>query len=104
MQKGAVELTLTLLDNKLLTYDGQTRTEQELESVAAVVAHVQRVIELRQKQGFRVTGERKDDAIVMPPEPVREAIVAATEKPVAGEKLADKLERPIKAKDPAPKT
>jgi hypothetical protein len=100
MQKGAVELTLTLLDNKLLTYDGQTRTEQELESVAAVVAHVQRVIELRQKQGFRVTGERKDDAIVMPPEPVREAIVAASgaEKPDRPEKPPDK------SKAPAPKT
>jgi hypothetical protein len=100
MQKGAVELTLTLLDNKLLTYDGQTRTEQELESVAAVVAHVQRVIELRQKQGFRVTGERKDDAIVMPPEPVREAIVAAT----AGEKPDRPEKPPDKSKAPVPKT
>ena len=101
MQKGAVELTLTLLDNKLLTYDGQTRTEQELESVAAVVAHVQRVIELRQKQGFRVTGERKDDAIVMPPEPVREAIVAATA--AAGDK-ADRPDRPERPEKPKPAT
>lgn len=69
MRRGELELTLTLLETKLILYAGETRLEQEFPSVAALVEHVQRVVKLRQAEGYRVFEERSGDAIVMPPEP-----------------------------------
>ena len=71
MQRAEVELTLTLLDSKLIIHGGhgevQTRLEQEFPNEAALVEHALRVVKLRQQEGYRVIGERKDDKIVMPP-------------------------------------
>ena len=72
MKRADTELTLTLLDNKLVIHGGDTRLEQEFASVAALVEHAMRVVKLRQAEGYRVTAERKDDQIVMPPEPAKE--------------------------------
>ena len=67
--RGTFELSLTLLDTKLITYDGDMPVEQEFETVALLIEHVQRVIQLRQRNGYRLIAERKDDEIVMPPDP-----------------------------------
>jgi C4-dicarboxylate-specific signal transduction histidine kinase len=69
MQRADVELTLTLLDTKLVIHGNDTRLEQEFPSTAALVEHALRVVKLRQAEGYRVTAERKDDQIVIPPEP-----------------------------------
>jgi hypothetical protein len=69
MKRAEAELTLTLLDTKLIIHGGDTRLEQEFPSTAALVEHSLRVVKLRQAEGFRVVAERKDDQIVMPPEP-----------------------------------
>jgi hypothetical protein len=73
MQRAEIELTLTLIDTKLIIHGGagetQTRLEQEFASEAALVEHALRVVKLRQAEGYRVIGERKNDQIVMPPEP-----------------------------------
>jgi hypothetical protein len=75
MQRADFELTLTLLDTKLIIYGGQgeqkTRLEQEFPSEAALVEHALRVVKLRQKDGYAVVGERQNDQIVMPPEPAK---------------------------------
>jgi hypothetical protein len=67
--RGSHELTLTLLDTKLLTSDGDVPVEQDFETVGALVQHVQRVVALRQRGGYRVLAERKDDSVIMPPDP-----------------------------------
>jgi hypothetical protein len=71
LQRAEIELTLTLLDNKLIIHGGhgevQTRLEQEFPNEAALVEHALRVVKLRQQEGYRVIGERQDDKIVMPP-------------------------------------
>jgi len=67
--RGSHELTLTLLGTKLLTSDGDVPVEQEFETVAQIVDHVQRVVALRQRAGYRVLAERKTSAIIMPPDP-----------------------------------
>src|ERR1044071_2754783 len=72
MQRAEMELTLTLLDQKLIIHGGDTRLEQEFPSTAALVEHALRVVKLRQHDGYRVIAERKDDQIVMPPEPKTE--------------------------------
>jgi hypothetical protein len=69
MKRAESELTLTLIDTKLVIHGGDTRLEQEFASTAALVEHALRVVKLRQAEGFRVTTERKDDQVVMPPEP-----------------------------------
>lgn len=69
MQRADFELTLTLLDTKLIIHGGETRLEQEFASEAALVEHALRVVKLRQAEGYRVIGERKNDQIVLPPEP-----------------------------------
>ncbi len=69
MKRADFELTLTLLDSKLIIHGGDTRLEQEFPSTAALVEHALRVVKLRQAEGYRVIAERKDDQIVMPPEP-----------------------------------
>ncbi len=69
MKRAETELTLTLLDTKLVIHGAETRLEQEFASTAALVEHAMRVVKLRQAEGFRVTAERKDDQVVMPPEP-----------------------------------
>jgi len=69
MKRAEIELTLTLLDTKLVMHGADTRLEQEFPSTAALVEHALRVVKLRQAEGFRVTAERKDDQVVMPPEP-----------------------------------
>lgn len=73
MQRAEIELTLTLIDTKLIINGGQgetqTRLEQEFANEAALVEHALRVVKLRQAEGYRVIGERKNDQIVMPPEP-----------------------------------
>lgn len=69
MKRADTELTLTLIDTKLVMHGGDTRIDQEFPSTAALVEHALRVVKLRQAEGFRVTAERKDDQIVMPPEP-----------------------------------
>src|SRR5690349_10552465 len=76
MRRAETELTLTLVDTKLIMHGGDTRIEQDFPSAAALVEHVQRVVRLRQADGYRVTDERQGDAIVMPPEPE-----AKTEEP-----------------------
>jgi hypothetical protein len=68
MQLGEQELTLTLIDTKLVIHGGETRLDQEFASEAELVEHALRVVKLRQHQGYRVIGERKADKIVMPPE------------------------------------
>ena len=45
----------------------QTRLEQEFPNEAALVEHALRVVKLRQAEGYRVIGERKNEKIVMPP-------------------------------------
>jgi hypothetical protein len=76
MQRAELELTLTLLDNKLIIHGGhgeiQTRLEQEFPDEAALVEHALRVVKLRQQEGYRVIGERQNEKIVMPP-PATEA-------------------------------
>ena len=84
MKRAEAELTLTLLDTKLVIHGGDTRLEQEFASTAALVEHALRVVKLRQAEGFRVTAERKDDQVVMPPEPAE----------------AEPAEKPEKAKAP----
>ena len=69
MKRADFELTLTLVDQKLIIHGGDTRLEQEFPSAAALVEHALRVVKLRQAEGYRVTAERKDDQVVMPPEP-----------------------------------
>jgi uncharacterized protein with PhoU and TrkA domain len=69
MKRAETELTLTLVDIKLVIHGGDTRLEQEFASAAALVEHAMRVVKLRQADGFRVVAERKGDQIVMPPEP-----------------------------------
>ena len=69
MKRADFELTLTLVDQKLIIHGGDTRLEQEFPSAAALVEHSLRVVKLRQAEGYRVVAERKDDQIVMPPEP-----------------------------------
>jgi hypothetical protein len=69
MKRVETEVTLTLLDTKLVIHGGETRLEQEFASTAALVEHAMRVVKLRQAEGYRVTAERKDDQVVMPPEP-----------------------------------
>lgn len=68
MQLGEQELTLTLIDTKLVIHGGETRLDQEFASAAELVEHALRVVKLRQHQGYRVIGERNADKIVMPPE------------------------------------
>ena len=68
MQRADFELTLTLLDTKLIIHGGETRLEQEFPSEAALVEHALRVVKLRQAEGYRVVGERNNDQIVLPPE------------------------------------
>ncbi len=68
MQRADFELTLTLLDTKLIIHGGDTRLEQEFPSEAALVEHALRVVKLRQAEGYRVVGERTNDKIVLPPE------------------------------------
>ncbi len=68
LQRGETEVTLTLVDAKLIIHGGDTRLDQEFPSDAALVEHAMRVVKLRQQEGFRVIGERKADQIVMPPE------------------------------------
>jgi hypothetical protein len=67
LQLGEQELTLTLLDTKLVIHGGETRLDQEFPDEASLVEHALRVVKLRQQQGFRVIGERKAEQIVMPP-------------------------------------
>ena len=69
MKRGDTELTLTLLETKLIIHGGEVRLEQEFPSAAALIEHAMRVVKLRQAEGFRVSAERKDDQIVMPPDP-----------------------------------
>jgi len=69
MQRGDITLTLTLLDTTLIMYDGDAPIEQQFDSVAALVEHVQRVVKLRQNAGYRVVAERSGNDIVMPPDP-----------------------------------
>jgi hypothetical protein len=69
MKRADFELTLTLVDQKLIIHGGESRLEQEFPSAAALVEHALRVVKLRQAEGYRVVAERKDDAIVMPPDP-----------------------------------
>ena len=78
MRRAESELTLTLIDQQLIIYNGDSPLEQEFPTVAALVEHAQRVVKLRQAEGFRVTAERSGDAIVMPPDPK-----AAPEEPPA---------------------
>ena len=85
MRRAEEELSLTIVDQLLVHYDGRTRTDQEFDTLAALLAHVQRVIELRQKQGYRVIAERKDDAIVMPPSAKEAAAAPAPPPPREGE-------------------
>ncbi|MEO6774207.1 MAG: hypothetical protein ABI467_14505 [Kofleriaceae bacterium] len=73
MQRADFELTLTLLETKLIIQAGETRLEQEFANEAALVEHALRVVKLRQAEGYRVVGERKDDQIVLPPEPKTDA-------------------------------
>lgn len=73
MKRADFELTLTLLDTKLVIHGGDTRLEQEFASAAALVEHALRVVKLRQAEGYQVVAERKNDQIVMPPEPATEA-------------------------------
>ncbi|MEO8554496.1 MAG: hypothetical protein ABI678_31185 [Kofleriaceae bacterium] len=76
MQRAETELTLTLIDTKLIIHGGQgetqTRLEQEFASEAALVEHALRVVKLRQAEGYRVIGERTDDQIVVPADPKAE--------------------------------
>jgi hypothetical protein len=90
MKRADFELTLTLLDTKLVIHGGETRLEQEFPSAAALVEHALRVVKLRQAEGYRVIAERKDDQIVMPPEPEVKPEEPAGEKP-------EKPEKPEKA-------
>ena len=76
MKRADFELTLTLLDTKLVIHGGDTRLEQEFPSAAALVEHAMRVVKLRQAEGYRVIAERKDDQIILPP-----AADAETPKP-----------------------
>jgi hypothetical protein len=69
MKRGETELTLTLLETKLIIHGGEVRLEQEFPSAPALIEHAMRVVKLRQADGFRVSAERKDDQIVMPPDP-----------------------------------
>lgn len=69
MRRAESELTLTLLDQRLIIYMGDAPIEQEFPTVAALVEHAQRVVKLRQADGYRVVAERSGDAIVMPPAP-----------------------------------
>jgi len=76
MKRAESELTLTLVEQRLIIYNGDSPLEQEFPTVAALVEHAQRVVKLRQAEGFRVIAERSGDAIVMPPNPK-----AAAEEP-----------------------
>jgi hypothetical protein len=93
MKRAEAELTLTLLDTKLVIHGGDTRLEQEFASTAALVEHALRVVKLRQAEGFRVTAERKDDQVVMPPEPAEAEPAEKAEKPEKPEK-AEKAKAP----------
>jgi hypothetical protein len=73
MQRADFELTLTLIDTKLIIHGGETRLDQEFPDAAALIEHALRVVKLRQQEGYRVIGERKNDQIVMPPDPSPEA-------------------------------
>jgi hypothetical protein len=73
LQRADYELTLTLVDTKLIIHGGETRLDQEFPDEAALVEHALRVVKLRQQEGYRVIGERKNDQIVMPPELPTEA-------------------------------
>lgn len=73
MKRADTELTLTLIDTKLVMHGAETRIDQEFPTTAALVEHALRVVKLRQAEGFRVTAERKDDQIVMPPEATPDA-------------------------------
>jgi hypothetical protein len=98
MQRADFELTLTLLDQKLIIHGGDTRLEQEFPSAAALVEHALRVVKLRQAEGYRVTAERKNEQIVMPPEPE----VKTEEKDGKDAKDApDKPAKPAKGKKAA---
>jgi hypothetical protein len=88
MKRADFELTLTLLETKLIIHGGETRLEQEFPSAAALIEHAMRVVKLRQAEGYRVIAERKDDQIVMPPEPEVKAEEPAGEKPEKPEKPA----------------
>ena len=69
MRRAEAELTLTLVDQRLIIYNGESPLEQEFPTIAALVEHAQRVVKLRQADGFRVVAERSGDEIVMPPDP-----------------------------------
>jgi len=84
MKRADFELTLTLLETKLIIHGGETRLEQEFPTAAALIEHAMRVVKLRQAEGYRVIAERKEDQIVMPPEPEE----PAGEKPEKPEKPA----------------
>ena len=81
MKRADFELTLTLLETKLIIHGGETRLEQEFASAAALIEHAMRVVKLRQAEGYRVVAERQDDQLVLPPEPAVKAEEPAGEKP-----------------------
>ncbi len=80
MQLGEQELTLTLVDTKLIIHGGETRLDQEFADEAALVEHALRVVKLRQQQGYRVIGERTNDKVVMPPKLESDAAAEAVPK------------------------
>lgn len=83
MQLAEQELTLTLIDTKLVIHGGETRLDQEFADEAALVEHALRVVKLRQQHGYRVIGERKADQIVMPPALEADEAAATASKPEA---------------------
>ena len=97
MKRADFELTLTLVDQKLIIHGGDTRLEQEFPSPAALVEHALRVVKLRQAEGYRVVAERKDDQVVMPPEPEPKADAKpeAPAKAAKGKAVADDVEADV---------